>query len=254
MQHGVGSFVVVSSSSVYRDDHGRTLDEATANGFPELPEPMSETQTTVAPGLATYSTRKMAMERALLDEAVSPVTILRPAAIHGLGSIHPREWWFVKRIMDGRPAIPIAYRGESRFHTSAVANIAELTRVALERPGSRVLNIADPSALDVGSIAELIARHMGYSGRIVRLDDNAFPVSVGRTPWSVPRPFVLDTSAAVALGYSPVTTYAQSVGPICDELSADSGGKDWRARFTAFAWYPYEQFDYESEDALLSTQ
>lgn len=59
----IGALVTISSSSVYRDALGRTLDEAAANGFPELPDPMSEEQPTVAPGPETYSTRKVALER-----------------------------------------------------------------------------------------------------------------------------------------------------------------------------------------------
>lgn len=144
VQHRVGGLVVVSSSSVYRDNEGRTLDEAVQNGFPELPDPIHETQPTVAPGDATYSTRKVALEHLLLNKATIPVTVLRPAAIHGPGSIHPCGWWFVKRILDGRQAIPLAYEGQSRFHTSSVFNIAELVRVALDRPSTRILNIADP--------------------------------------------------------------------------------------------------------------
>jgi len=252
VQHTVGAFVVISSSSVYADQEGRTLDEAATGGFPELPEPIPETQATVAPGPATYSTRKVALERTLLDEAVTTVTILRPAAIHGLGSVHPREWWFVKRILDGRPHIPIAYQGESRFHTTAVANIAELTRVALEAPSHQILNIADPTASSVTQIAELIAQHMKYSGTIIGLADDAFPAKLGRTPWSVPRPFVLDTSAARAIGYTPVTTYADAVGAICDELSDATDGRHWRERFPVLASYPRDHFDYEAEDAFLS--
>jgi len=255
VQHCVGAFVVVSSSSVYRDDAGRTLDEAVTGGFPELPEPIRETQTTVSPGDATYSTRKVELERTLLDDATTPVTILRPAAVHGLGSIHPREWWFVKRILDGRKAIPIAYKGASRFHTSAAANIAELTRIALGSRGSRILNIADPLAPSVAQIATLIARHMGYAGRIMEMAGDEFPAQIGHTPWSVPRPFVLDTGAAVALGYSPVTTYARSVGATCDDLvRAAAAGKDWRAQFPILASYPYDLFDYRSEDAFLAVE
>jgi len=126
VERSIGSFVVVSSASVYRDNLGRTLDEAPQNGFPELPNPIPETHPTVDPGPATYSTRKIALERHLLDEAAAPVTILRPCAIHGLGSRHPREWWFVKRILDHRPAILLAYRGTSRFHTSSVVNICRV--------------------------------------------------------------------------------------------------------------------------------
>jgi nucleoside-diphosphate-sugar epimerase len=252
LQHKVGAFVVISSASVYRDDKGRTLDEAAQNGFPELPDPIRETQPTVAPGPTTYSTRKVALERTLLDEAITPVTILRPAAIHGPGSVHPREWWFVKRILDRRKAIPLAYRGVSRFHTSSTANIAEVTRIALEAKGSRILNIADPSAVSVAEIAALITKHMRYSGRLAEVTRDEFPAKIGRTPWSVPRPFVLDTQAATALGYFPTTTYAQSIGPICDGLVEAAAGKDWRYIFPVLASYPYDLFDYALEDAFFA--
>ncbi|HEX7855004.1 MAG TPA: NAD-dependent epimerase/dehydratase family protein [Sphingobium sp.] len=252
LQGNVGALVVVSSSSVYRDDKGRTLDEATQNGFPELPDPIAETQPTVAPGDATYSTRKVALEHLLLDKATIPVTILRPAAIHGPGSIHPREWWFVKRILDGRQAIPLAYEGRSRFHTSSVLNIAELVRVVLDQPSTRILNIADPAALSVAEIGSAIARHMSYAGKFLPVVSDAFPASIGRTPWSVPRPFVLDNGAALALGYAPTTTYPEAVAAICNELANVNANEDWQARFPILASYAYDLFDYSGEDAFLS--
>lgn len=251
VQHSVGALVVVSSSSVYRDHEGRTLDEAAQNGFPELPDPIPETQPTVVPGDATYSTRKVALEHLLLDKATIPVTVLRPAAIHGPGSIHPREWWFVKRILDGRQAMPLAYEGRSRFHTSSVLNIAELVRVALDRSSTRILNIADPAALSVAEIGSAIARHMSYPGKFVPVANDTFPAKIGRTPWSVPRPFVLDNSAALALGYVPVTTYPKAVGAICDDLANVGTGEGWQARFPILARYPYDLFDYSAEDIAL---
>ena len=251
VQQDVGNLVLISSSSVYRDDLGRTLDEAAQNGFPDFPEPIKETQPTVAPGDETYSTRKVALERTMLNAATISVTVLRPAAIHGLGSTHPREWWFVKRILDGRRTIPLAYQGRSRFHTSSVRNIAELTRIALDRPGTRILNIADPAAPSVAEIGLAIARHMGYSGTLLGLDDDAYPARIGRTPWSVPRPFTLDNNTATALGYSPVTDYAGSVGAICGELARTGPSGDWREAFPVLARYPYDLFDYEAEDRCL---
>jgi nucleoside-diphosphate-sugar epimerase len=253
-QSAIGALVVVSSSSVYRDDAGRTLDEAAQNGFPELPDPIAETQPTVAPGDATYSTRKVALENLMLDKATVPVTILRPAAVHGLASIHPREWWFVKRMLDGRQAIPLAYEGRSRFHTSSVLNIAELTRIALDRPSNRILNIADPEALSVAEIGSEIARHMSYAAQLVPVSGDAFPATIGRTPWSVPRPFVLDTSAALALGYAPVTTYPKSIGAICDDLTSGDTGEMWQHRFPILASYPYDLFNYEAEDRFLQAR
>ncbi len=66
----VGSLVMVSSASVYADEEGRSLDEATdPASFPALPVPVPETQATVAPGDATYSTRKVATEGVLLASA-----------------------------------------------------------------------------------------------------------------------------------------------------------------------------------------
>jgi nucleoside-diphosphate-sugar epimerase len=59
VQADVGAFVVLSSSSVYRDADGRTLDEAGEGGFPDVPLPMTEEQPTVEPGPETYSTSKV---------------------------------------------------------------------------------------------------------------------------------------------------------------------------------------------------
>jgi nucleoside-diphosphate-sugar epimerase len=255
VQSVLGSLIVVSSSSVYRDPLGRTLDEAAETGFPELPDPIGEDEPTVDPGPATYSTQKAALERVLLDRAAIPLAILRPAAVSGIGSPHAREWWFVKRIRDRRPAILLAYGGRSRFHTSSVANIAALIRLAARLTGKRILNIADPEALPVKAIAAEIASACGYSGRLVALPSaNIYPPPLGRSPWSAPHPFVLDMTAAAALGYRAGTGYAATVAPICDWLRHATEGRDWRALFPILASYPYDLFDYRAEDAWLESR
>ena len=201
LQADVGGFVVISSASVYRDELGRTLDEAPQNGFPSLPDPIPETQATVDPGPGTYSTRKVALERHMLDDAAVPVTILRPCAIHGRHSRHPREWWLVKRMLDHRPAIPLAYRGTSRFHTTAVANIAALTKIAAETPATRVLNIADPrrpaspqSRRSSRSISVTRAASSKWtSGAIRRRSAGRHGRYRGRSCWIVARRAIWDT-------------------------------------------------------------
>lgn len=252
IEQNVGQFVVVSSSSVYRDHLGRTLDEARENGFPDLPEYMTEDQPTVEPGPETYSTRKVALERRLLDHANRPVTILRPAAIHGTHSTHPREWWFVKRMLDGREAIPLCFNGRSRFHTTAVSNIAEVTARALERPETRILNVADPSARPVLEIGALIAQAMEWEGRLIPIDmgDPRFGSPVGWTPWSVPAPFTLSTEAAQHIGYTASMDYSQSVKEICAWLK-QSAGADWRMQFPVLAQYNFPLFDYDAEDQFF---
>jgi nucleoside-diphosphate-sugar epimerase len=254
VRHSVGAFIVISSASVYRDAAGRTLDEALQNGFPDMPNPIPEVQPTVDPGPTTYSTRKVAIERQLLDRAGVPVTVLRPCAIHGPGSQHPREWWVVKRILDGRRTIPLAHRGSSRFHTCAAANIAALVHTVLEVPGTRVLNIADPTAPSVGEIAALIARHLAYEGAFVNGSDADYPPMIGATPWSIPRPYIVDTQAALDLGYMPSASYADAVPAVCDWLVETTHEGDWRERFPVLADYPRNLFDYAAEDNFFIDQ
>ncbi len=171
--------------------------------------------------------------------------------MHGRHSRHPREWWFAKRILDRRPAIPLAYRGTSRFHPTAVANIAALVRVTAEQPGSRILNIANPDTPSVVEIARLMTGHFGYEGRVVEVDDDGFPPAIGRSPWSVPRPFLLDCAAALRLGYVPATRYSDAVGATCDCLVADAMDTDWPRRYPVLASYTRNLFDYGAEDAFF---
>src|SRR5262249_57024868 len=73
-----------------------------------------------------------------------PATLIRAGAIHGPWSEWAREWHFVKRVLDGRPVIVLAYRGGSRFHTLSVHNLAELIWLAGQHPRPPVLNAGDP--------------------------------------------------------------------------------------------------------------
>jgi nucleoside-diphosphate-sugar epimerase len=245
VQQDIGALVVISSASVYRDEQGRTIDEARETGFPVFPEPISEDQATVEPGPQTYSTRKVALEQALLDGARRPLTILRPGAIHGPYSGHPREWFFVKRVLDGRRQAPLAWNGENRFHTSATANIAELIRTVLQEPATRILHAADPEVLTVSAIGAAITRAMRAQLDLVPFEGPP-QGGVGAHPWGAVFPIVLDLRRAEALGYRAVGGYADLVGEACRsaEAAARAG--------TAFLPYLMTMFDYAAEDAWLA--
>lgn len=175
----VGAIVAISSASVYADDAGRTLDEATGvDDFPELPVPIAETQRTVEPGDATYSTKKAQIERRLLENEGIPAAIVRPCAIYGPGDRMAREWHFVKRKLDQRPFVLLSNRGSGHFHTTAAANVGELVRLIAARPRTGVFNCGDPDPPNV----QQIARRIGDFTEILLPD--ASPL--GATPWSVP--------------------------------------------------------------------
>jgi nucleoside-diphosphate-sugar epimerase len=236
----IGSVVVISSASVYADDNGLTLDEATSiDTFPRLPVPIPETQRTVAPSDETYSTQKAALEQSLLDGPL-PATILRPCAIQGPGSEMPRELFFVKRVLDGRRKVVLVNNGDSRFHTTSVDNLAELIRLAAEQPGKRVLNAGDPDPPTVSEIGRAIAPELEQ----VPIPESGYERRELSNPWAVPFPLIVDMSRAEReLGYRPVTTYANAVRETAAWLETeppDIAGS-----------YLERYFDYAAEDSVL---
>ena len=247
VQQSIGQIIAVSSASVYCDERGRTLDEARQSGFPELPPRMTEEQSTVKPGPSTYSTRKVEMERTLLDGATRPVAILRPCAIHGPFSTHPREWWFVKRLLDGRQKIPLAYRGQSQFQTSSTANIAALVSALVASKAGGIYNIGDPASPTVFEIGQAVIAACAIQADLVPVDTEDYPPSIGSTPWSVPKTFTIDDAKARSTGYRPLGSYEETVAETCRLLMQHNGG-DWRIHFPQLAKYPYDLFDYAAED------
>jgi nucleoside-diphosphate-sugar epimerase len=236
------STVLISSKAVYVDEAGR---HSNSPVDPDFGGPVREDQPTVAPGYGDYRSAegypagKVAAEQVLLDSGV-PVTVLRPSKIHGPGSRQPREWVFVKRVLDRRPVLFLAHRGAGVDHPTAAANIAALIELAAARPGPRVLNAADPDAPSALEISRVVARHLGHTWDEVLLDDQqAAPgqltppqpapgqPALGRHPWDRRHPFVLDMTAAARLGYIPAGDYAATVTAAVDWLvAAAQGGED----------------------------
>lgn len=238
----VGSLVVVSTASVYADDEGRAFD-GEGGEPPRLPVPVRETQRTVEPGEATYSTRKADLEKTVLEGPL-PATVLRPCAIHGPGAELPREIFFVKRAFDGRRRVALAWQGKSLFHTTSVANLAELIRLAAARPGNRVLNAADPDPPTTLEMCEAIRTALDHEFEPVLLPDGAFG-----NPWAVPWPLVVSMEAAEReLGYRAVTTYPEAVKETCAWLVGElEGGRSWEGTYLA------EGLDYAAEEAVLAS-
>jgi nucleoside-diphosphate-sugar epimerase len=246
-----GGLVAVSSASVYAAPDGRSLVESSQSGLAAFDCPLAETAPTVTPGPKGYSSRKVAMERALLASD-APVTILRPCAIYGTHTRHPREWWFIKRALDGRKSVPVAYGARSVFHTSSARGLADLAVLCMERPEKRLLNTADRTALSVAEIAAAIARATDLPLALSPFDGPPVgPAHVGSTPWSSEHPIVLDTAQAQRLGWE-AGDYGQQVVEACRWALEAARRGDWRATFTRFADYGYDPFDYAAEDAFLA--
>lgn len=249
----VGSTVFVSSKAVYADEQGR---HANSVERPVFGGAVTELQPTVAPGDGDptsrdgYGAAKVAAEQVLLDHG-APVTVLRPSKVYGVGIGRPREWFVVRRVLDGRERILLADEGRGVDHTTAASGIGTLVRTIADAPDRRILNVADETAPTALEIVRTVAGHRDHRFDEVLLGADA-PAFVGVTPWSSPSPFVLDTTAARALGWEP-PRFAEAVRPELDWLveTARRTPVDGDVPWAADPFWD-RMFDYGPEDAALA--
>lgn len=255
------STVMISSNAVYVDAAGHHSNSAIP---PHFDGPVREDRPTTAPSAGTdyqsregYAACKVAAEHVLLDSG-APVTVLRLGKVHGPWAARPREWVFVKRVLDGRPAVFLARRGAGVAQTVAADNVAALVETVAEKPGRRILNSADPDAPSALEIARTIAGLLGHSWEEVLLDAPAGSAAtadpaLGRHPWDTRFPIVLDMTAALDLGYLPVGNYAATVAAEVEWLTSAAAGHEGDR---ALAWLgdPYfgSFLDYAREDRYLA--
>ncbi len=173
-------------------------------------------------------------------DGLLPATVVRPCAVHGPGSETPREWFFVKRLLDGRTHVVLVSNGESRFHTTSVDNLAELLRLAAEHPRDRILNCGDPNPPGVAEIGRVVAPELHQ----VPIAEDAYERSDVSNPWAVPYPLLLDMSRAEReLGYQPLVEYTDAVQATRDWL--ERAGRDFADTYLS------KYFDYPAEDAVI---
>jgi len=246
-----GSAVVLSSKAVYVDDRGR---HSNSHEPPRFPAPVREDQAVLPPDFSGdyrtregYGANKVAAEQTLLDSGIA-VSILRPSRIHGAGAARPREWFVLRRLLDGRRRLPLAHHGRTRNHPTAAVNLARLVLACAEHPGRRILNAADPGTPTAGEIVEAIARAAHLPVEVVGLADGA-PDHLGWTPWATWPPYFLDMGAARQMGYRPRGSYAETVAESVRHLLGLD--KCARTRLDDDEYFR-DRFDYDVDDRALA--
>lgn len=248
----IGSLVVISTGSVYLGRNNSYFDIAHDDeSYPDFPVPITEESPTIDNGEASYGPLKAAMERTLLDIQGLPVSILRPAAVHGPFSPKLREFYFMKRVLDGRRHAVLSRNGSSRFSTSSTLNIAALVVACARTPGAGAFNAVDEENLSVREIAETVFDVMGHDAAIHGFEGAATD-ELGATPWDAARPFVCDmTRAREVVGYVPAVSYRDSIAIDLEWLLEELGnGRAWQelfpsvvSRYGENGWFPYEKED-----------
>jgi nucleoside-diphosphate-sugar epimerase len=252
----VGATVMISSKAVYVDAAGR---HSNSREGPRFDGPVTEAQPTVAPGDVPFDTaegygaNKVAAEQVLLDSGLA-VTVLRPSKVHGAWARRPREWVFVRRALEGRRPLILARLGAGVDHPSAAVNVAALVERVAGLPGQRIVNSADPDTPNARDIARTVADRLGHRFEEVLLDGPA-QGPIGRHPWDTVPGFVLDMSAAAALGYAPVGSYAATVAEEIDWLVrlVREGQPSWALPAADDAFFA-PLFDYAAEDRYLASE
>ena len=205
----VRSPVIISSRAVYVDAQGNHIN---GDRPPRFPTPLPESNPTLPPAADDadphtregYAPCKVAVELAALDSGL-PVTVIRPSKVHGPWARNARTTTFVERMLRGSEPIALAGLGASVDHLTAAVNTAALIETVAGMPGARVVHSADPDAPTARRIVRAIGDALGWRGELELLEatEAGDDAARGAHPWAAPNPIVLDTSAALALGYRP---------------------------------------------------
>lgn len=95
-----------------------------------------------------------------------------------------------------------------------------------------MLNRGDPEPPNVREIGRAVGAAIGHEWEEVLVPESGYELRAASNPWGVPRPLVVDMSAAAEqLGYRPITTYPEAVRETCSWLVAAVSGRDWREVF-----------------------
>ena len=187
---------------------------------------------------------KVGAERAALqawDGRKLPSVIVRYPGVYGFGPV--REWYWVKRIRDGRHRIALPDGGLNIFHRGFAANLAHAVCLALERaePGS-VYNAGDESQFNVRQLTEMIADIAGHEWEEVSVPGESWPWG---TPYSLYQGHLLYdlTRIKEELGYRDIVSPQEALRVTVEYLSCNKPG------FVSQI-FP-KGFDYAAEDAVM---
>lgn len=121
---------------------------------------------------------KILAERIFRGASELPGTILRLPVVYGPGDYQHRLWQYLKRMLDGRPAILLdSAHAEWRISRAFVGNVAEAIALAVvnDHAAGRIYNVAEITACTEREWIERIASSVGWDGEIIALPGGEYP-------------------------------------------------------------------------------
>jgi nucleoside-diphosphate-sugar epimerase len=243
--------VALSSGDVYRA-YGRLL--GTEPGLPE-PVPLDENAplraklypyraNTGGPLDWTYHYEKILVEQAVMTHASLTGTILRLPAVYGPGDPYHRLRPYLRRMDDGRSAIPLdSAQADWRWTHGYVENVASAIALAVvdERAAGEVFNVGEADTPSLIERVDQIGRVAGWMGRIVPVAQDKLPPHL-RAPFQPGQNLVVATrKIREQLGYTELVSVEAGLRRTVDWERATP----WVARDPTSA-------EYAAEDAALN--
>ena len=193
--------------------------------------------------------RVLENERAVLDACARGAfraTILRYTMVYGPHAYIPFEWYFVRRVLDGRRRLALESDGMMLPQRGYAENLASAVLLALDHPQAvgRVLNVGDEQVLSVRGIADAIAAALGHAFDPVGVPLAASPCG---NPFALRQNTVLDLAPIRGLGYVDAVPVLEATGRTARWLAEHpvaTGSSEERSLGD-------HAFDYDREDHVL---
>jgi nucleoside-diphosphate-sugar epimerase len=217
---------------------------------PGLPVPVRE-DSELATEEEDGKSYRIARSEQLLFETHPAATHFRFPYIYGPRQLAPREWCFVRRILDRRPFVIVPDDGLSLIPFGYAGNLAHAVLLAVEQPAAsqgEIFNCGDDEQLTIRQVAELVTEELGHDWELLPMPANlavpARPLMMNYR--STHR--VLDTSKLrERLGYRDVVPARLAVRAAARWLVEN---RPTRGGYEETALQ--DPFDYSAEDRLAS--
>ena len=230
-------YLMVSTRSVYRKPVAAPIHES------DLIEDNPEVK---------YGYNKAQAENDLLQAYAAdqfPATILRLPAVYGEYDYQAREWYFIKRLLDGRQQMLLPDYGFGINHREYAGNIAEQIAFLLAKGEVTYGQVYNSGHKHFSYYRDLVQKAADFIGQPVTF----FGLANADMPWGVPLANegarIVTTGKLEALGWHEpysvevalqnIITYFKE-NPIDQWIMSERQGKDL--------------FDYQLEDELIRTK
>jgi nucleoside-diphosphate-sugar epimerase len=188
-------------------------------------------------------------ERAVLEaraRGALRAVVLRYTMVYGPYAYIPFEWYFVRRVLDGRKLVALESDGLMLPQRGYAENLAAAVLLAVDHPDAdgRILNVGDEQVLSVRAIAETVADALGHEFEPVGIPLAASPCA---NPFAMRQNTLFDLTGIRTLGYSDAVHV----------IDATRKTAVWLAEHPVGVGSPEETslgdaaFDYAAEDRVI---